>query len=74
MSKGYGLINRFSEEIDFMVSSLDDERNVYRNFRKKLWERIDSTGILKVDSENKTIRNGRRFFRDKLSYSIRNSC
>lgn len=74
LSKGYGLINRFSEDIDFMVSSQDDERNEYRNFRKKLWERIDSTGILKVDSENKKIRNESRFFRDKLSYSIRNSC
>lgn len=68
LSKGYGLINRFSEDIDFMVSSLDDERNIYRNFRKKLWERIDSTGILKVDSENKTIRNESRFFSFYVDY------
>ena len=68
LSKGYGLINRFSEDIDFMVSSQDDERNIYRNFRKKLWERIDSTGILKVDSENKTIRNESRFFSFYVDY------
>ena len=54
LSKGFGIINRFSEDIDFMVLSNDENsRSVYRTFRKSLFEKIDATGILKVSEDEK---------------------
>lgn len=69
LSKGYGIINRFSEDIDFMVlANPEDSRSVYRSFRKELFKRIDETGILKVSEQDMIIGNESRFFSFYVDY------
>lgn len=69
LSKGFGIINRFSEDIDFMVLSNDENsRSVYRTFRKNLFEKIDATGILKVSEDEKIIGNESRFVSFYVDY------
>ncbi len=69
LSKGFGIINRFSEDIDFMVLSSDENsRSVYRTFRKNLFEKIDATGILKVSEDEKIIGNESRFVSFYVDY------
>ena len=69
LSKGFQIINRFSEDIDFMVLSKEEEsRSVYRNFRKSLLKKIDDTGILNVSSEEMIIGNESRFFSFYVDY------
>ena len=69
LSKGYGIINRFSEDIDFMVlSEPEDSRSVYRNFRKELFKKIDETGVLKVSEDDMIIGNESRFFSFYVDY------
>lgn len=62
LSKGFGIISRFSEDIDFMVLAQEEEsRSVYRNFRKEFFDKIDETGILKVSPKERIIGNESRF-------------
>ena len=69
LSKGFQIINRFSEDIDFMVLSKEEEsRSVYRNFRKSLFKKIDDTGLLNVSSEEMIIGNESRFFSFYVDY------
>lgn len=69
LSKGFKIINRFSEDIDFMVMAKDDDsRSVYRNFRKELFNKINETGILKVSDDDMIIGNESRFFSLYVDY------
>lgn len=69
LSKGFKIINRFSEDIDFMVMAKDeDSRSVYRTFRKELFKKIDDTGILKVSEQDMVIGNESRFFSFYVDY------
>ena len=69
MSKGFKIINRFSEDIDFMVlAKNEDSRSVYRNFRKELFGKIDQSGVLKVSADEMTIGNESRFFSFYVDY------
>ena len=69
LSKGFGLINRFSEDIDFMVLSKEEtSRSVYRNFRKELFKKINETEILKVSPDDMIIRDESRFFSFYVDY------
>lgn len=69
LSKGYGIINRFSEDIDFMVlSKPEDSRSVYRNFRKELFKKIEESGDLKVSERDMIIGNESRFFSFYVDY------
>ena len=69
LSKGFGIINRFSEDIDFMVLSHEENsRSVYRNFRKELFERINATDILKVSPNEQIIGNESRFVSFYVDY------
>lgn len=69
LSKGFKIISRFSEDIDFMVLAKDeDSRSVYRTFKKKLFDKIDATGILKVSKDEMIIGNESRFFSFYVDY------
>lgn len=69
LSKGFQIIKRFSEDIDFMVlSKEEDSRSVYRTFRKALFKKIDDTEILKVSSEDMIVGNESRFFSFYVDY------
>lgn len=69
LSKGFGIINRFSEDIDFMVLSHEENsRSVYRTFRKELFERINATDILKVSPNEQIIGNESRFVSFYVDY------
>lgn len=69
LSKGFKIINRFSEDIDFMVlADSEDSRSVYRNFRNELFKKIDETDILKVSQDGMIIGNESRFFSFYVDY------
>ncbi|MBR5964585.1 MAG: nucleotidyl transferase AbiEii/AbiGii toxin family protein [Treponema sp.] len=69
LSKGFKIINRFSEDIDFMVlAKNEDSRSVYRNFRKELFGKIDQSDVLKVSADEMTIGNESRFFSFYVDY------
>ena len=69
LSKGFKIINRFSEDIDFMVLARnEDSRSVYRDFRKELFGKIDQSGVLKVSSDGMIIGNESRFFSFYVDY------
>lgn len=69
LSKGFKIINRFSEDIDFMVFAKgEDSRSVYRTFRKVLFDRIDATGVLNVSKDEMIVGNESRFFSFYVDY------
>ena len=68
LSKCYGIINRFSEDIDFMISSTNETRSTYKTFKKHLFEAINSTNILKVSDEDQLIRNESKFMSFFVDY------
>ena len=69
LSKGFNLINRFSEDIDFMIFSKEaDLRSSYRTFRENLFSDINATVYLKVSPEDKIIGNESRFVSFYVDY------
>lgn len=69
MSKVFKIINRFSEDIDFVIYSHEkDSRAIYRNFRIKLFDSINESGIVKVSDKDIIIGNESRFFSFYVDY------
>lgn len=69
LSKGHGLISRFSEDLDFKVS-LNGEvtRKDRRDFREQVIEAIGKSSNLSVSKENVKSGNGSRFFKMQVYY------
>lgn len=69
LSKGHGLIQRFSEDLDFKVS-LNGEvtRKERRDFREQVIEAIGKSEQLNVDKENVKSGNSSRFFKMQVFY------
>lgn len=69
LSKGHGLIQRFSEDLDFKVS-LNGEvtRKERRDFREQVIEAIGKNEQLNVDKENVKSGNSSRFFKMQVLY------
>lgn len=69
LSKAHGLIERFSEDLDFKVSLKGEvTRGERRNFRKQVIETINKSEWLKVDSESVKSRDSSRFFQLQVLY------
>jgi predicted nucleotidyltransferase component of viral defense system len=69
LSKGYGLIQRFSEDLDFKVILPEPEptRPKRRQYRKKLVERIRTAGPWNIEDDD--ITSGGGFFKCRIGYS-----
>jgi predicted nucleotidyltransferase component of viral defense system len=71
LSKGYGLIQRFSEDLDFKVAmpSKGLNRPAYRDYRKQIIQAILTGGEdWSLAEEDIEIANGSRFFQCKIAY------
>lgn len=70
LSKGYGLIERFSEDLDFKILGSGTETGGDRKqYRDKIYQTIrDNGGDLKIIDGSEITRDGRRFFGCSLEY------
>lgn len=69
LSKGHGLIQRFSEDLDFKVSVNGEvTRKERRDFREQVIQAIGKSEQLKVDIENVKSGNSSRFFKMQVFY------
>jgi len=70
LSKGYGLIERFSEDLDFKMDYPPDvTRDDFRNFRKNLYKSIEASPEgMKVIKGSDFSRNESRFFGCSIEY------
>ena len=69
LSKGYALIQRFSEDIDFKVKAVPSiTRGGCRQFRNSIIEMIDGEDLYSVDAASITSRNNSRFFSCNIAY------
>jgi predicted nucleotidyltransferase component of viral defense system len=70
LSKGYQLIQRFSEDIDFKVSNAQNyKRDDFRNYRVLIIEAIRrSSGNWSLYEEDIKSENGSRFFKCEITY------
>ena len=71
LSKGYGLIRRFSEDLDFKVllPRSDIGRPARRLFRAAILSAIRSGGTWTVEDDDVVVGNESRFFRCEVGYS-----
>ncbi len=74
LSKAHGLLERFSEDIDFRViapslaaQSKSQQSKILSTFKKEVVERLQAE--FPVDKEQITARNGNRFIAIELNYS-----
>lgn len=70
LSKGYGLIRRFSEDLDFKLIQPGGEvpKPSRREYRQGLIDAIRGAGAWTIDEDQIVSRNGRRFFRIPVRY------
>jgi predicted nucleotidyltransferase component of viral defense system len=70
LSKGYGLIQRFSEDIDFKVANAQNhKRDDFRNYRAFIIESIRQSGKnWSLSDANIKIENGSKFFKCEITY------
>ena len=70
LSKGYGLIERFSEDLDFKIIHPDNAtRSTLRNFREGMYAAFDGhRDQFKIIEESKISRDGSRFFGCAIEY------
>lgn len=69
LSKAHGLIERFSEDLDFKVSLTEDAtRRERRDFRKQVIETINKSEWVNVDPDSVKSRNSSSFFQLQVSY------
>ena len=73
LSKGYGLIRRFSEDLDFkvLVPEAGIERPDRRNYRRAIVEAIRADGDWTLEDDHVEVMNDRRFFRCQVAYPTR---
>lgn len=69
LSKGFRLINRFSEDIDFTVQVPEQwKRADLHNLRERIIESINRKEILSVEKDSVTARDGNKFFSFYVNY------
>lgn len=69
LSKGHGLIQRFSEDLDFKISLKEKvTRKERRDFREQVIQIIGGSKQLNVDTENVKSGNSSRFFKMQVFY------
>lgn len=69
LSKGYGIINRFSEDIDFSIIGLDNSSRKERSrYKDELVKAINATGILSVEEDSIFSRDENRFTNFYINY------
>ena len=69
LSKGHGLIQRFSEDLDFKISLKGEvTRKERRDFREQVIQTIGGNEQLNVDTENVKSGNSSRFFKMQVFY------
>lgn len=69
LSKGYGLIERFSEDIDFKLKSpTPKNRREYREYRSEIIELIQAQEIFSIDEATIKSQDGSRFFSCDIRY------
>ena len=70
LSKGFGLIQRFSEDLDFKVlfPKADIGRSARRRFRAAVLGAIRSDGTWTVEDDDVRVGNESRFFRCEVGY------
>lgn len=69
LSKGYGLIERFSEDLDFRLDPQSPNvggRSIWRDFRRRLTEGVEEIDGLHVDTDS--IEKGSSFFKLSVRY------
>jgi len=71
LSKGYNLIKRFSEDLDFYVQADDPQqiaRNDLRAYRESLWVAIERIPGISIKDGSRISRNRSNFFSGQLVY------
>lgn len=70
LSKGYGLISRFSEDIDFMIYGAENftNRNNRSNFKHNLIDKINEDKIININPETLKSRDLNQFFKFYIDY------
>lgn len=69
LSKGFNLIKRFSEDIDFMIQVPDDwNRTNCGNFRDSIISKINENPFFSVDSEGQEFRDNNKFISFYVNY------
>ncbi len=73
LSKGYGLIRRFSEDLDFKVRLPEAgiTRPARRDYRRAIVEAIRADEDWTLEDDDVTVGNDRRFFRCQIAYPTR---
>lgn len=73
LSKGYGLIQRFSEDLDFKVllPEAGITRPARRDYRRAIVEAIRTENDWTLEDDDVTVGNDRRFFRCQIAYPTR---
>lgn len=69
LSKGHGLIQRFSEDLDFVISS--DQmlnRSERRAYRESIIQEIELTEAFEINKESIEVRDSGKFFSFKINY------
>jgi len=71
LSKGYGLIQRFSEDLDFKVKAATAKnRAECKVFRQSIIDLIDGEDCFTVDHDNIIKRDGSKFFAFNIGYPV----
>lgn len=69
LSKGYGLIQRFSEDIDFKLKSdTSKSRSEYKKYRAVIIKLIQSQDSFSIDESSIKSQDGSRFFSCDIAY------
>ena len=73
LSKGYGLIRRFSEDLDFKLLLPDAgiTRPARRNYRRAIVEAIRAENDWTLENDDVEVMNDHRFFRCQVAYPTR---
>lgn len=73
LSKGYGLIRRFSEDLDFKLLLPDAgiTRPARRNYRRAIVEAIRAENDWTLEDDDVEVMNDHRFFRCQVAYPTR---
>ena len=70
LSKGYGLVKRFSEDLDFRLFApgIDPKRSRRRSCREALIEALRNTAEWTIREEDIQVRNASRTFKCEIAY------
>ena len=68
LSKAYGLIKRFSEDLDFRILGKNLNRNKRRNYRSVILEKLRTISNISIDEESIDSGNQSRYFSFNVIY------